>query len=61
MENVFWYEDVKVFVEVIVVERGGVEYELVCEYLYLCCVLFVKIFKFKVNGKWYIWIDYEKF
>lgn len=61
MENVPWHEDVKAFAEAIAAERGGAEYELACEHSHSCCVLLAKASKFKVNGKWHTWIDYEKF
>lgn len=61
MENVPWHEDVKAFAEAIAAERGGAEYELACEHSHSCCVLLAKSSKFKVNGKWHTWIDYEKF
>lgn len=61
MENVPWHEDVKAFAEAIAAERGGAEYELACEHSHSCCVLLAKTSKFKVNGKWHTWIDYEKF
>jgi tRNA wybutosine-synthesizing protein 1 len=61
MENVPRHEDVKASAEAIAAERGGVEYELACEHSHSCCVLLAKTSKFKVNGKWHTWIDYEKF
>lgn len=31
------------------------------EHEHSCCVLIAKVSKYKVDGKWYTWIDYEKF
>lgn len=61
MENVPWHEDVKAFAEALAAEKGGSEYEVACEHSHSCCVLLAKSSKFKVNGKWHTWIDYEKF
>lgn len=61
MENVPWHEDVKAFAEALASEKGGSEYEVACEHSHSCCVLLAKSSKFKVNGKWHTWIDYEKF
>jgi len=36
------------------------EYGLACEHEHSCCVLIADK-KFKINGKWHTWIDYEKF
>lgn len=61
MENVPWHADVKAFAEALAMEKGGSEYELACEHAHSCCVLLAKTAKFKVDGKWHTWIDYEKF
>ncbi|CAD6214826.1 unnamed protein product [Miscanthus lutarioriparius] len=45
MENVPWHSDVKEFSEVLASKSGGV-YE---------------VDKFKINGKWHTWIDYDRF
>ncbi|XP_030950490.1 S-adenosyl-L-methionine-dependent tRNA 4-demethylwyosine synthase isoform X2 [Quercus lobata] len=60
MENVPWHSDVKAFSEALALRSQG-EYEVACEHVHSCCVLLAKIDKFKVNGKWFTWIDYEKF
>ena len=60
MENVPWHSDVKAFSEALALKSEG-EYEVACEHAHSCCVLLAKTEKFKVNGQWYTWIDYEKF
>ncbi|XP_050267446.1 S-adenosyl-L-methionine-dependent tRNA 4-demethylwyosine synthase [Quercus robur] len=60
MENVPWHSDVKAFSEALALRSQG-EYEVACEHVHSCCVLLAKTDKFKVNGKWFTWIDYEKF
>lgn len=60
MENVPWHSDVKSFSEALALRSQG-EYEVACEHVHSCCVLLAKTDKFKVNGKWFTWIDYEKF
>jgi tRNA wybutosine-synthesizing protein 1 len=41
-------------------KSGGI-YELACEHVHSCCVLLAKVDKFKINGKWHTWIDYDRF
>ncbi|OMO87572.1 Flavodoxin [Corchorus capsularis] len=60
MENVPWHADVKAFSEALALKSDG-EYEVACEHAHSCCVLLAKTEKFKVDGQWYTWIDYEKF
>lgn len=60
MENVPWHSDVKAFSEALAEKSKG-EYEVACEHVHSCCVLLAKAEKFKVNGQWFTWIDYEKF
>ncbi|XP_043713005.1 S-adenosyl-L-methionine-dependent tRNA 4-demethylwyosine synthase [Telopea speciosissima] len=60
MENVPWHSDVKAFSEALALKSNG-EYEVACEHVHSCCVLLAKVEKFKINGKWFTWIDYEKF
>jgi wyosine [tRNA(Phe)-imidazoG37] synthetase (radical SAM superfamily) len=60
MENVPWHSDVKEFSEVLASKSGGV-YEVACEHAHSCCVLLAKVDKFKINGKWHTWIDYDRF
>ncbi|XP_059634575.1 S-adenosyl-L-methionine-dependent tRNA 4-demethylwyosine synthase [Cornus florida] len=60
MENVPWHADVKAFSEALAQKSKG-EYEVACEHVHSCCVLLARVEKFKVNGQWFTWIDYEKF
>ncbi|KAG7587107.1 Flavodoxin/nitric oxide synthase [Arabidopsis thaliana x Arabidopsis arenosa] len=60
MENVPWHTDVKAFSEALSLKSDG-EYEVACEHAHSCCVLLGRTKKFKVDGKWFTWIDYEKF
>ncbi|WCJ35173.1 S-adenosyl-L-methionine-dependent tRNA 4-demethylwyosine synthase [Euphorbia peplus] len=60
MENVPWHYDVKAFSEALATKSNG-EYEVACEHAHSCCILLAKTEKFKVNGQWFTWIDYEKF
>ncbi|MCL7024540.1 hypothetical protein MKW94_015792 [Papaver nudicaule] len=60
MENVPWHADVKAFSEALALKSGGL-YEVACEHVHSCCVLLARTDKFKVNGQWFTWIDYEKF
>ncbi|KDP38500.1 hypothetical protein JCGZ_04425 [Jatropha curcas] len=60
MENVPWHADVKAFSEALALKSKG-EYEVACEHAHSCCVLLARTEKFKINGQWFTWIDYEKF
>ncbi|XP_058069030.1 S-adenosyl-L-methionine-dependent tRNA 4-demethylwyosine synthase [Magnolia sinica] len=60
MENVPWHSDVKAFSEALALKTNG-EYQVACEHVHSCCVLLAKADKFKINGQWFTWIDYEKF
>ncbi|KAK9165539.1 hypothetical protein Scep_000730 [Stephania cephalantha] len=60
MDNVPWHSDVKSFSEALAMKSNG-EYEVACEHVHSCCVLLAKVDKFKIDGQWFTWIDYEKF
>ncbi|XP_062097147.1 S-adenosyl-L-methionine-dependent tRNA 4-demethylwyosine synthase-like [Humulus lupulus] len=60
MENVPWHADVKAFSEALALKSEG-DYEVACEHVHSCCVLLAKTDKFKIDGQWFTWIDYEKF
>ncbi|KAF7139263.1 hypothetical protein RHSIM_Rhsim07G0239300 [Rhododendron simsii] len=60
MENVPWHSDVKAFSEALAQKSKG-EYEVACEHVHSCCVLLANASKFKIDGQWFTWIDYEKF
>ncbi|MEE6469786.1 hypothetical protein FKM82_008767 [Ascaphus truei] len=58
MANVPWHEEVIHFVQ----ELGSLlpDYELACEHEHSNCLL-VAHKKFKIDGEWWTWIDYERF
>ncbi|KAL4559454.1 hypothetical protein LXL04_031592 [Taraxacum kok-saghyz] len=60
MENVPWHADVKAFSEALAEKSNG-DYEIACEHVHSCCVLLAKVDKFKIDGQWHTWIDYDKF
>lgn len=60
MENVPWHTDVKAFSEALASRSEG-QYEVACEHVHSCCVLLAKTERFKLDGQWFTWIDYEKF
>lgn len=60
MENVPWHSDVKAFSEAMAAKSNG-EYEVACEHVHSCCVLLAKVDKYKINGQWCTWIDYDRF
>lgn len=58
MENVPWHEEVVGFVQKL--SELLPDYEIASEHVHSNCVL-VANKKFKVNGDWWTWIDYDKF
>ncbi|KAJ1650333.1 Fe-S oxidoreductase [Dispira simplex] len=60
MENVPYHNEVIHFVEQLIEQLGGEEYEIACEHAHSCSVL-VAHTKFKVQGQWHTWIDYDRF
>ncbi|XP_049858455.1 S-adenosyl-L-methionine-dependent tRNA 4-demethylwyosine synthase TYW1-like [Schistocerca gregaria] len=58
MENVPWHEEVVNFVQKLADRLK--DYEIAAEHEHSNCVLIAHT-KFKVNGTWHTWIDYEKF
>ncbi|XP_020598780.1 S-adenosyl-L-methionine-dependent tRNA 4-demethylwyosine synthase [Phalaenopsis equestris] len=60
MENVPWHSDVRKFSETLAIKSNGL-YDVACEHVHSCCVLLAKVGKFKINGLWHTWIDYERF
>ncbi|GLH12885.1 NADPH--cytochrome P450 reductase [Gryllus bimaculatus] len=58
MENVPWHEEVVSFVEKLANLLD--DYEIASEHEHSNCVLIAHK-KFKVNGDWWTWIDYDKF
>lgn len=59
MQNVPWFNEVIIFVEMLQKYLPN-EYELACEHEHSVCVLIANK-KFKINNEWYTFIDYEKF
>ncbi|KAJ1969185.1 Fe-S oxidoreductase [Dispira parvispora] len=60
MENVPYHNEVIHFVEQLIEQLGSDEYEIACEHAHSCSVL-VAHTKFKVQGQWHTWIDYDRF
>ncbi|KAI1292245.1 S-adenosyl-L-methionine-dependent tRNA 4-demethylwyosine synthase TYW1 [Halotydeus destructor] len=60
MQNVPWHEEVVSFVQKLTDTYLSDNYEIVSEHEHSNCVL-VAHKKFKVDGKWMTWIDYDKF
>jgi len=58
MDNVPWHEEVIYFVEELA--KRLPDYEISCEHEHSNCVLLTNK-KFKIEGKWWTWIDYPKF
>ncbi|XP_023343071.1 S-adenosyl-L-methionine-dependent tRNA 4-demethylwyosine synthase [Eurytemora carolleeae] len=58
MENVPWHEEVVKFVQELVDRLP--DYEISCEHEHSNCVL-VSHKRFKVDGKWNTWINYDRF
>lgn len=59
MKNVPYHTDVVNFCQELV-EAVGNNYELACVHEHSCSVLLAHK-KFKIDGEWHTWIDYEKF
>ncbi|KAM9176832.1 S-adenosyl-L-methionine-dependent tRNA 4-demethylwyosine synthase TYW1B isoform 1-T2 [Mergus octosetaceus] len=58
MANVPWHEEVVRFVQELV--ELIPDYEIACEHEHSNCLLIAHK-KFKVDGEWYTWINYERF
>eukprot|EP00928_Gymnodinium_smaydae_P063877 TRINITY_DN47355_c0_g1_i1.p1 TRINITY_DN47355_c0_g1~~TRINITY_DN47355_c0_g1_i1.p1 ORF type:complete len:700 (-),score=142.86 TRINITY_DN47355_c0_g1_i1:136-2235(-) len=59
--NVPWHEEVKAFSEAMLAAEGlDDQYELACEHQHSNIVLIAHK-RYKINGKWHTWIDYDKF
>jgi tRNA wybutosine-synthesizing protein 1 len=58
MKNVPWHEEVVKFCSALTELLPG--YELACEHKHSCSVL-IALSKFKHNGQWHTWIDYDKY
>lgn len=58
MANVPWHEEVVYFVQQLA--DLLIDYEIACEHEHSNCLLIAHK-KFKVNGEWWTWIDYDQF
>ncbi|CAF2824018.1 unnamed protein product [Rotaria sp. Silwood2] len=58
MANVPWHEEVVTFVQLLCDRLP--QYDLACEHEHSNCILLAHN-KFRVDGKWHTWIDYERF
>jgi len=68
MSNVPWHTEVIRFCEALgesavsMSTNGSIpRYEIASEHEHSCCVLLANVDKFKVNGKWHTFIDFDKF
>eukprot|EP01094_Clydonella_sp_ATCC50884_P021096 TRINITY_DN4551_c0_g1_i1.p1 TRINITY_DN4551_c0_g1~~TRINITY_DN4551_c0_g1_i1.p1 ORF type:complete len:751 (-),score=332.19 TRINITY_DN4551_c0_g1_i1:51-2303(-) len=65
MKNVPWHEEVLDFCRELSIAIEGVEgaptYDIACEHEHSCCVLMANADKFRRDGRWYTWIDFERF
>lgn len=56
-----WHEEVKAFSEAMLSKEGlESQYELACEHQHSCIVLLANK-RYKVDGRWHTWIDYDRF
>lgn len=60
MENVPWHEQVVEFGKQLMEFLPENRYELACEHSHSNCILIADK-KFKIDGAWHTWIDYDKF
>lgn len=61
LENVPWHKEVKAFTEAILAEENLQDsYELACEHAHSNITLLAHK-KFKIDGRWHTWIDYDRF
>ncbi|XP_043910140.1 S-adenosyl-L-methionine-dependent tRNA 4-demethylwyosine synthase TYW1-like [Protopterus annectens] len=58
MANVPWHEEVVYFVQQLGEQLP--DYEIACEHEHSNCLLLAHK-KFKINGEWWTWIDYDRF
>ncbi|XP_038141891.1 S-adenosyl-L-methionine-dependent tRNA 4-demethylwyosine synthase TYW1 isoform X2 [Cyprinodon tularosa] len=58
MANVPWHQEVVAFVQQLADMLP--QYEIACEHEHSNCLLIAHT-KFKVNGEWWTWIDYDRF
>ena len=61
MNNVPYHNEVRAFCEALCASEGAEDYGLAAEHGHSLCVLLARKDKFLRNGRWWTWIDYEKF
>ena len=65
MENVPWHREVCAYGESVAARlrtRGiAPPYSIATEHEHSCCILLAREDRFKVDGCWHTWIDYDKF
>ena len=59
MKNVPWHEEVLKFSLALCESIGG-DYQVACEHKHSCSIL-IALTKYRVDGIWHTWIDYDKF
>lgn len=60
MKNVPWHEEVVKFSTALCNNLSDNSYEIACEHKHSCSVL-IALRKYKLDGVWHTWIDYERF
>jgi len=60
MQNVPYHHEVVSFSQKIADMTDG-QYEIASEHEHSCCVCLANVNKFKRDGKWHTWIDFDKF
>lgn len=60
MKNVPWHDEVIEWSQLLCKEVDDT-YELACEHQHSCCLLLANKAKFKVDGQWHTFIDFDKF
>jgi tRNA wybutosine-synthesizing protein 1 len=58
LSNVPYHQEVIAFVRQLA--EHLIDYEIACEHAHSCSILLAHK-KFKINGRWHTWIDYERF
>lgn len=66
MENVPWHTEVCAFGDALcerLAQRSALpfRYNIATEHQHSCCILIAREDKFRPNGVWHTWIDYDKF
>lgn len=63
MQNVPWHTEVCSYAEqlVAVLQERGSNYAIATEHEHSCCILLAREDKFKIDGTWHTWINYDRF